>query len=148
MKKRRIVLWMVVAYTAAAWIITMVVNVSLCRDIRGYWWVDPKMVDEHCVPSSVLVLWLVTWTVHFSSDIMRESLTSPGVHHPSSCLTVSYSLLSSILSLVQVKAEENCEVRRLRYILTSCYQPDHWVGAILDRPDRDGQWLHEPTNDR
>jgi hypothetical protein len=72
MRKRRMVLWAVVAFTAISWIITMVVNVSLCHSISAYWTVYPEIVEAECVPNSGMVLWLVTWTLHFTSDIMRR----------------------------------------------------------------------------
>jgi hypothetical protein len=72
MFKRRIVLWVVCTYSVASYIVTMVLNIVLCNPVPGNWALDQT---EVCVPNISAILFQLSWALHFSSDVMRTSLS-------------------------------------------------------------------------
>ena len=74
MRKRRIVYWAVCIYTGLAFFVSMVLNLSACTPVSANWIFDEPGT---CINDADNVVFVISWGLHFSSDIMRiASLTS------------------------------------------------------------------------
>src|SRR3569833_749341 len=72
MRKRRAVLWSVCAYTAMSFVVSIVLNLALCDPVWGNWALDPTGM---CEGDSGVIVFHVSWSLHFSSDIVRTSFS-------------------------------------------------------------------------
>jgi hypothetical protein len=103
MKKRRMALWAVIIYTAVSYVITMILNLSVCTPITTNWALDP---GDSCIPNVSTILFQVSWCLHFTSDIMRKfslasiSLSTYASDHE------GYSILAPFPDHPQVADEE------------------------------------------